>query len=307
MALKDSLVLYNSVLRMLEYNEMDGNLTTLANAIDGKLAASSAVVGGGANLVLKCDAFGNVLGGATSSSYHTLVKPGAADTGLVEFGTSGMLIYKVSGWGVNSANTGMKVGRDAVTNRSFSGGGTVNAFGADYAEYLKKCISCAIINKGDVCGIDKDGELTTDFDAAVTFVVKSTDPSYVGGDTWGSEEVVGPRPVEPQRKTVTDPGDTDEQWAAKQAQYQSDLAAWEARLEAERVKYDRIAFAGQVPCNVTGAQPGDYIVPVRTESGGISAAAKAAADITLADYMSAVGRVIAIEPDQRAKIIVKVA
>ena len=32
--------------------------------------------------------------------------------------------------------------------------------------------------------------------------------------------------------------------------------------EAARQTVDRIAFAGQVPVNVTGATPGQYIIPV---------------------------------------------
>ena len=86
-----------------------------------------------------------------------------------------------------------------------------------------------------------------------------------------------------------------------------EFAAWEANLEAKRQKVDRIAFAGQVPVNVTGATPGQYIVPVATADGGITGIAKDEADLTLPEYMRAVGKVIAIEDDGRARIIVKVA
>jgi hypothetical protein len=142
------------------------------------------------------------------------------------------------------------------------------------------------IAKGDVCGVTSDGKLTNTFVDAVGFLVKSTNPSYVGGDTWGTEEVVGAKPSEDEVEL---------------------LAEWEAALEAERQKVDRIAFAGQVPVNVTGATPGQYIVPIATEDGGITGIAKDEVDLTLAEYVRAVGKVIATEDDGRARIIVKVA
>ena len=58
---------------------------------------------------------------------------------------------------------------------------------------------------------------------------------------------------------------------------------------------------------MTGATPGQYIVPVATADGGITGIAKDEADLTLPEYMRAVGKVIAIEDDGRARIIVKVA
>ena len=142
------------------------------------------------------------------------------------------------------------------------------------------------IAKGAVCGVTADGLLTLDYANAVNFVVKSTNPSYVGGDTWGSEDVVGKKPED---------DDADA------------LAQWEADLEAARQKVDRIAFAGQIPVNVMGATPSQYIVPVKAVDGGIEGVAKNEADLTLTEYMRAVGKVIAIEDDGRARIIVKVA
>jgi hypothetical protein len=123
------------------------------------------------------------------------------------------------------------------------------------------------IEKGDVAGIDANGKLTNVFADAVTFVVKSTDPSYVGNDNWGTG-------IE---------GD---------------------EFEAARELVDRIAFAGQVPVNVTGATAGDYIVPVINGTGikGISVS-----NPTFEQYKLAVGKVITIDADGRARIIVKVA
>ena len=170
----------------------------------------------------------------------------------------------------NAANCIMRIRGHSSGNRSINAGGSVNATGADYAEYMTKAGNFEIA-KGDVCGVTADGKLTNVFTAAIGFVVKSTDPSYVGNDVWGIDI------------------ENDEQ------------------REAARTKVDRIAFAGQVPVNVTGATPGQYIVPVSTEDGGITGIAKDEGDLTLAEYMRAVGKVIAIEDNGRARIIVKVA
>jgi len=170
----------------------------------------------------------------------------------------------------NAANCIMRIRGHSSGNRSINAGGSVNASGADYAEYMTKAGEF-VIAKGDVCGVTLDGKLTNIFADAISFVVKSTNPSYIGNDIWGI-----------------------------------DIENEEER-EAERQKVDRIAFAGQVPVNVTGATPGQYIVPIATEDGSIAGIAKDEADLTLAEYMRAVGKVIAIEDDGRARIIVKVA
>jgi hypothetical protein len=93
----------------------------------------------------------------------------------------------------NAANSVVKIGMMQVTSRSINAAGTVNASGADYAEYMTKASSFEIA-KGDICGATADGKLTNVFADAVTFLVKSTNPSYVGGDTWGNASVVGERP-----------------------------------------------------------------------------------------------------------------
>lgn len=185
----------------------------------------------------------------------------------------------------NAAGTCLNLATSNTTSRSINAGGSINASGADYAEYMIKAGDFTIA-KGDVCGVTADGLLTNEFADAVSFVVKSTNPSYVGGDTWGSEDAVGPKP------------DAEDNEA---------LAQWEADLEAARQLVDRIAFAGQVPVNVTGATPGQYIVPIEAADGGITGIAKDESDLTLAEYMRSVGKVIAIEGDGRPRIIVKVA
>jgi len=216
------------------------------------------------------DASGNLLVGVTSGTTHIIKKTLTPDAGNVVLDIYGnntsATFYSVGSYAANAANAAAKFGRDATTLRSINAGGTVNASGADYAEYMVKC-GDFVIAKGDVAGIDSNGKLTNVFADAVSFVVKSTDPSYVGNDKWGV-----------------------------------DLEG--AAIEAARQLVDRIAFAGQVPVNVTGAKAGDYIVPVVNGTGikGISVSKP-----TFEQYQIAVGKVITIDTDGRARIIVKVA
>lgn len=89
----------------------------------------------------------------------------------------------------------MYLNRNSQTLRSLNAGGTINASGADSAEYVRKSLACGTILKGDVCGIDSNGELTLIWADARRYVVKSTDPHIVGGDTWAAH--LGPRPEAP--------------------------------------------------------------------------------------------------------------
>lgn len=195
------------------------------------------------------------------------------------------------GW--NTANSILYVARDSATNRSINAAGTINASGADYAEYMTKD-SDFLAQKGDLLGVLPSGKLTNQFDDAIHFLLKSTNPCMVGGDVWGTDAIVGEKPKEPENAT-------EEEKAAHAAA----LAAWEARLEAERQKVDRMAFAGQVPVNIQGTTPGDYIIPLRNADGTIGVAAVSKADMTFSQYQSAVGRVISILADGRANVIVK--
>lgn len=216
---------------------------------------------------------GNLLVGTTSAAQRLTVKGTAVGALSLLFNASSAVMVEVNGSntingvdGTPNANGLMRVWRDSGNTRSISAAGTINASGADYAEYMTKAGDFEIA-KGDICGIDSSGLLTNVFADAISFVVKSTDPSYVGGDSWGA-------------------GIEDK-----------DV------LEIERQKVDRIAFAGQVPVNVLGAKAGDYIIPVADKKGIKGAAVS---NPTFEQYQIAVGKVIAIEADGRARIIVKV-
>jgi hypothetical protein len=195
--------------------------------------------------------------------------------------------------GENGADAALYVRKGPATSRSINAAGTVNAAGLDYAEYMEKSGNFTIA-KGDICGVDVNGKLTNVFADALSFVVKSTNPSYVGGDTWGSEESIGlTKPKQPEDDA------TDEE----KAQYATNKAAFDTALEAARQNVDRIAFCGQVPVNVTGASAGQYIIPVN-DNGAIKG--QAVSNPTFEQYQSAVGKVIAVK-DNVTKIIVKIS
>jgi len=225
------------------------------------------------------DASGNLLVGTTTASAGAVFKVTSATASGKSFevysnASAVNNAFQVNGSGtVNGVATGasaaaslLTVNKDTGSSRSINAAGTINASGADYAEYMTKS-GDFVIGKGDVAGIDANGKLTNVFANAVSFVVKSTDPSYVGNDKWG----------------VDLEGDA---------------------LEAARQLVDRVAFAGQVPVNVTGATTGDYIVPV---VDGIGIKGISVSNPTFEQYKLAVGKVIAIDADGRARIIVKVA
>ena len=203
---------------------------------------------------------------------------------------SSLLVSAVSLQGYSTAATAMQVGNAGGTGRSINAGGTVNASGADYAEYERN--GGLSIAKGDIVGFKADGVLTLTFSEAIRFAVKSTDPSYVGGDTWGGEDQVGVQPQAPAEDAEQEVID----------QYETDIAAFNAAHEAARQLVDRIAYSGKVPVNIQGATAGDYIIAVAADDGSINGQAVSDPDFT--QYKLAVGRVNRILDDGRAEIAV---
>ena len=246
---------------------------------------------------------------------------GASNHRINRFGTQGSVVLVISGYGGsgigadtalfyasasggrNSAGTAMAVEKNSSTGRSINAAGTINASGSDYAEYVKKSDACGTITKGDICGIDANSKLTDKWSEAHSFVVKSTDPSYVGGYTWGT--LTKPELTLQGHADPDNPVDeTDSEYATRTTQYETDLAAFEIALEAERVKYDRIAFSGQVPCNLIGANVGDYIIPKEGISDAITG--EAVSSPTFEQYQKAVGKVWKVLDNGNAWISVKI-
>lgn len=97
------------------------------------------------------------------------------------------VFYTASGGGLgNAAAAAIKVNKNSGTSRSINAEGTINAAGTDYAEYETRANNCGLFAKGDIVGFNADGLLTDRYDDAISFGVKSTSPSIVGGDAWGS-------------------------------------------------------------------------------------------------------------------------
>ena len=203
----------------------------------------------------------------------------------------------------NVANSIFQVMAATVTNRSINASGTINTGGTDYAEYLTKCTDCPTFNKGDIVGFAHQGMITASFSNAISFGIKSTNPSFVGGDHWGSS--IGPEPSKPET-TLSEDGTvvlpTEEQWAS----YSNDMMTWNNNYEAIRATVDRICFCGQVPLNIYGALNGDYIVPFENPSNGLIMASNVSPSlIDFEMYRRSVGMVNKILSDGRAQVICK--
>lgn len=262
------------------------------------------------NTALEIDSNGNLsVNAVAGNGYHVIAKNVNNDAGVRVLATgtvssvggtytnSSIVSYAVSGTGANSANCALVVQKDFNTSRSVNAAGTLNASGADYAEYRQLVASLyGQVAKGALLGYDANGLMTNVFANVVGRVLpKSTAPSYVGNDTWGTTpnivatyNVVDPgnapaQVVEPTAPTViANPGaDASEDQAAAyaayqaaavayaadlatyntyvvaEAAYQANLAAFNAALETERVKWDRIALCGVVPVNISGLGTAD--------------------------------------------------
>ncbi|MCG7534378.1 hypothetical protein [Pseudoalteromonas sp. OOF1S-7] len=247
-------------------------ITSLDKASAPEIALETSVEGQSKGIKLGTSPNGDML---SISALHN------APQGSAYLGLDRGYFYTVDGYSPSWQGAAFKLGHNTVTQRSINVSGTINTDGRDYAEYMVKNETCGDIRKGDVCGIDSNGQLTDKWHEAVSFVVKSTNPSFVGGDDWHEN---GFRPL------------PDAYTEEEQRQH----------LEAQRKKVDRIAFCGQVPVNIIGAEPGSYLVPVDA-NGGIGVVAKRKSDLSFSEYMDCIGQVIAVEEDGRARVIVKVS
>jgi hypothetical protein len=181
--------------------------------------------------------------------------------------------------GTNNSGGLLLMKRDTGNLRSISAAGSINASGSDYAEYMTKSDECGDIDKGDVVGVDANGKLTKIFNDSISFVIKSTHPSYVGGDTWLTENQSNP-----EHEDYINP---------KSEEY-----------NIARASVDRIAFCGQVPVNITGTfNVGDYVYP-QANGTGIEAVAKS--NPTFEEYQLCVGKIWAIQEDGRPFVSVKI-
>lgn len=142
------------------------------------------------------DADGNLLVGVTGATQHTFYKGAAVGTAVVDVSYC-TVFFVGDGYNYSAAETVQKVLARNSTGRSINAAGTINANGSDYAEYMTKADECGVVAKGQIVGVDAAGKLTDKWADSVSFMIKSTDPSYVGGDIWGSQLVIGARPEQP--------------------------------------------------------------------------------------------------------------
>lgn len=276
----------------------------------------------------------NVLAGSTGE--NTTVLDCLNDGTFHEF-------FKVSvglTGGANAAQTVVSVAKNSGTSRSINAAGTINASGADYAEYEKKSDNSVVFAKGDIVGFNIDGNLTNVFSEAISFAIKSTNPNLVGGDDW--HLAIGDAPVEPRYMGFPEEWDggpepafnstisvekndeviriwkekrevfdalTQEHYQNWQSSIYADFlvlkSEYEDRLETERTKYDRIAYCGKVPVNIVGGSIGDYILPSSSQDGKITGIFVSEANLSFEQYKISVGRVRRILPDGRAETVVK--
>lgn len=246
---------------------------------------------------LTTTSMGLYLYGVNSGSIRTLYcEAGLADPFL--YANYGNTAY-VSG--ESATNAAIYVRKDNGTSRSINAAGTINASGADYAEYERKAALDKDFAKGEVVGFNADGKLVPS-SQGVTFGVKSTNPSYVGGDAWADAESIGEAPLNPRAKREDE---SDEDYAVVLQEFEQSRAAHAEKVESARQWVDRIAYSGKVPVNVKGAQSGNLIV---ADNGG--EAWDLTADPSVPDwfkkYLRSVGRVRRILPDGRAEIAVYV-
>ena len=196
--------------RAVSVNGLLGNNTMqgiVAGGGDSSLYVKTSPTGNivfqrGTTETARIDEAGNLMVGVTSAGTHTIFKNVASNAGksLLDIGgpnglTATFFSVSQGAAAVSGMQAALSIARDGTTTRSLNATGTINASGADYAEYVRKSLACGTILKGDVCGIDSNGDLTRTWADARRYVVKSTDPNLVGGDTWAAH--LGPRPEAP--------------------------------------------------------------------------------------------------------------
>lgn len=184
----------------------------------------------------------------------------AADTGMVYSGPANLTVTA----GESAANAMLFLRKDNGTARSINAAGTINASGADYAEWEK--LSAGIVRPalGDLVGFDESGAVTDDCAKAVSFGLISTDPSFVGGD----------------KLTAGLKGDA--------------LKRREARLIM-------VAYSGKAPVNFKAGRAGEYII-ARCEGKAIKALAMTRAQMSGGDQDNLIGRVRSVLPDGRREV-----
>jgi hypothetical protein len=227
-----------------------------------------------------------------SSTLHIVADPSIDKILRIDSSEESSCFYKCSNLlDANSGMAAMKIGRNVSNSRSINASGSINGTGADYAAYIKKSESCGIINKGDICGINENCELTDIYDESIHFVIKSTNPSFIGGDNWGGLDKCGKYPELNNFENKED--------------FLFALSNWNTEFEIARSKVDRIAFCGIVPINIYNPTIGHYIIPTRKSDGKIKGTSISKNELTFEQYRIAIGIITKIVNNE-TYIIVKI-
>ena len=149
---------------------------------------------------------------------------------------------------------------------------------------MKKSRRDLDIKKGDIVGINNVGEFTNVFSESIQFVVKSTNPSYVGGDSWKQGTINTPKypsvilRVDEYSNISSQDANLYSYWEEQKlyanteqlnVYYEENEKYLEDR-NIHRDPYDRIAYCGQVPVNMYNTTPGQYVIPKQTDDDTIS-------------------------------------
>ena len=266
-------------------------------------AADTLAVSLGGSETVRFTTTGVLINSTTGAQALKVQGMGSATVGEFDNSSGAAMVYSgtaslTPSSGESGTNAMLYVRQDGTTSRSINAAGTVNASGADYAEYETKSDGCGDVAKGDIVGYNAEGKLTDVFANSISFGVKSSDPSYVGGDKWGAGL------DKPEFPDVSELHETEA--AEVMIQYEGALQLFHSELESRRQFVDRIAYAGKVPVNgltADNSSVGDKVLAV-ADGDGIKAQAKATP--TLSEYMKkCVGTILCYGEDGRAIIDVK--
>ena len=165
------------------------NLTASAGATIniGTTNTNSVVIGdptNGGSTTLQSVGITNVLG----SGSDTITTSNNTATALQILDASAATALAVStnnvATGANAANATLKVAKDSGTGRSINAAGTINASGADYAEYFHQATPGAL-QKGDVVCLNAQSQAEACSGGSGTLIgAVSSNPGYVGNDIY---------------------------------------------------------------------------------------------------------------------------
>jgi hypothetical protein len=230
----------------------------------------------------------DIVSSSASAEWGLWVKNNTNTTGLLAVSST----IALTG-GQNGSDSVLILQKATSNNRSINAAGTINASGADYAEYEQLADGIKKPTAGTMIGWNKKGLITTVFDDALDFGIVSTEPNLVGGDKWSQH--LGDRPMPPAEPTLPEPplfiedehAQNQEKYDAWQKdcknlkqQYQQDYENFEADLaqfQADIAECEAgmciVAYCGTVPVlnAPEGWQVGDWLIPAKGETGEITA------------------------------------